>query len=139
MVVARVQIPEALSGVAGAVEPDAVRVTIQAEGSQAVRSLPLTPAGYLLASLPPGRYRLVSWEARMARTSRFGTLEIPFEVPLPGKLYYIGTLSLVGQTSERYRLQVDDGFDEAMRYLVTEQPQLSGTYERRLLTIPGGR
>ena len=136
IVVARVQIPEAVSGVAGAAEPDAVRVTIQTEGSQTVRTTPLTPTGYLLASLPPGRYRLVSWEARVARASRFGALEIPFEVPLPEKFYYLGALFLVGQTTERYRLQVDDRFDEAMRYLVVEQPQLAGGYERRLLVIP---
>ena len=139
IVLARVQIPEALSGVTGAVGPDAVRVTIQTEGTQTVRPTPLTSAGYLLASLPPGRYRLVSWESRVARTSRFGPLEVPFEVPLPERFYYLGALTLLGQTTERYRLQVDDRLDEAMRYLVAEQPQLAATYERRLLTLPAGR
>jgi hypothetical protein len=133
---ARVHIPEAISGVSGPAGPDAVRVTIQAEGSQSVRPMPLTPAGYLLASLPPGRYRLVSWESRVARVSRFGPLEVPFEIPLPGKFYYLGALTLVGQTTERYRLQVDERFEEAMRYLLSEQPQLSAPYERRLLALP---
>ncbi len=136
IILARVQIPSAISGVSGAVEPDAVRVTIQAEGSQAVRPTPLTPAGYLLASLPPGRYRLASWESRVARVSRFGPLDVPLEVPLPDKFYYLGTLVLVGQTTERYVLVVGDHLDEAMRYLTAEQPQLAGPYERRLLAIP---
>jgi hypothetical protein len=136
IILARIQIPPAISGVSGAVEPDAVRVTIQAEGSQAVRPTPLTSAGYLLASLPPGRYRLASWESRVARVSRFGPLEVLFEVPLPDTFYYLGTLVLVGQTTERYVLVVGDHLDEAMRYLTAEQPQLAGPYERRLLTLP---
>jgi len=136
IILARVQIPEALSGVAGPVERDAVRVTIQAEGRQDVRPTPLSPAGYLLASLPPGRYRLTGWESRAGRATRFGPLDVPFEVPLPDRSYYLGTLSLLPQTTERYRLQVDDQFGEAMRYLAAEQPRLSGAYERRLLTAP---
>lgn len=136
IILARVQIPPAISGVSGAVEPDAVRLTIQTEGSQAVRPTPLTPAGYLLASLPPGRYRLASWESRVARVTRFGPLDVPFEVPLPDKFYYLGTLVLVGQTTERYVLVVGDHLDEALRYLTAEQPHLAGPYERRLLTVP---
>jgi hypothetical protein len=136
IILARVQIPAAISGVSGAVPPDAVRVTIQTEGAQAVRPTPLTPAGYLLASLPPGSYRLASWESRVAQVSRFGPLDVPFEVPLPDKFYYLGTLVLVGQTTERYVLVVGDHLDEAMRYLTAEQPRLAGSYERRLLVIP---
>ena len=136
IIAARVQIPEALSGVAGPVERDAVRVTIQAEGGQSVRPTPLSPAGYLLASLPPGRYRVTGWESRAARATRFGPLDVPFEVPLPDRSYYLGTLSLLPRTTERYRLQVDDQFDEAMRYLAAEHPHLAGTYERHLLTVP---
>ena len=139
IIVARVQIPDAISGVSGAAEPDALRVTIQTEGSQTVRPTPLTPSGYLLASLPPGRYRLASWESRVARASRFGPRDVPFEVPRPDTFYYLGTLTLVGQTTERYRLQVDDRLDEALRYLTAEQAQLAGPYERRLLTLPAGR
>jgi hypothetical protein len=136
IIVARVQIPEVLSGVAGPVERDAVRVTIQAEGGQSVRPTPLSPAGYLLASLPPGRYRLTGWESRAGRATHFGPLDLPFEVPLPDRLLYLGTLSLLPQTPERYRLQVDDRFDEAMRYLAAEHPRLAGPYERRLLALP---
>ncbi len=138
VIVARVQIPEALSGVAGSVEREAVRVTIQAEGLPAVRPLLLSPTGYLLASLPPGRYRLTGWESRAGRATRFGSLDVPFEVPSPDRFYYLGTLSLLPQTTERYRLQVDDQFDEAMRYLTAEYPRLAGPYARRLLTLPGG-
>jgi hypothetical protein len=136
IIVARVQIPELFSGVAGTVERDAVRVTIQAEGGQNVRRIPLSPAGYLLASLPPGQYRLTGWESRAGRATRFGPLDVPFEVPLPDRFYYLGTLSLLPQTLERYGLQVDDEFDEAMRYLGAEHPRLGGSYERRLLTVP---
>ncbi len=136
VIVARLQIPEALSGVSGPVELEAVRVTIQTEGAQAVRPVPLSPAGYLLASLPPGRYRLAGWESRAGRATRFGPLDVPFEVPQPDRFYYLGTLSLLPQTTERYRLQVDDQFDEAMRYLTAEHPRLAGPYERRLLALP---
>ncbi len=138
IIVARVQIPDTISGVSGAAEPGAVRVIIQTEGSQTVRPAPLTPSGYLLVSLPPGRYRMASWESRVARASRFGPLDVPFEVPRPDAFYYLGTLTLVGQTTERYRLQVNDRLDEAMLYLTAEQPQLAGPYERRLLTLPAG-
>ncbi len=138
VILARLQIPEALSGVSGPVEREAVRVTIQTEGAQAVRPIPLSPAGYLLASLPPGRYRLAGWESRAGRATRFGPLDVPFEVPQPDRLYYLGTLSLLPETTERYHLQVDDQFDETMRYLAAEHPRLAGPYERRLLTPPAG-
>ena len=138
VIVARVQIPEALSGVAGPVELEAARVTIQTEGAQAVRPIPLSPAGYLLARLPPGRYRLAGWESRAGRASRFGPLDVPFDIPQPDRFIYLGTLSLLPQTTERYRLQVDDRFDEAMRYLTAEHPRLAGPYERRLLSLPAG-
>lgn len=135
--VARIVIPDAVSGVSGSPEADAVRVTIQTEGSpQTVRPTPLTPAGYLLVSLPPGRYRLVSWEARTGHGSHFGPLDVPFEIPSADRFYYLGTLSLDPQTTERYRLRVADQLDEAMRYLTANQPHLAGTFERRLLLVP---
>jgi len=138
VIAARILIPETLSGVTGPVELEATRVTIQTEGTPTVRPVPLSPDGYLLASLPPGRYRLTGWESRAGRATRFGPLDVPFEVPLPDRLYYLGTLSLVARTADRYILQVGDQFDEAMRYLVAEHPRLTGPYERHLLTIPAG-
>ncbi len=134
----RVEIPEAVSGMTGGVEPDALRVTIQTESTQMVRPTPLTPTGYLLASLPPGKYRIVSWESRASRAARFGPLDVPFEIPSPDRFYYLGTLSLDPQTTERYRLRVLDQLDEAMRYLTAEQPHLAGAFERRLPTLPTG-
>ena len=132
----RVEIPDAVSGIRGGVEPDAVRVTIQTEGAQTVRPTPLTPAGYLLISLPPGKYRIVSWESRASRAAQFGPLDVPFEIPSPDRFYYLGTLTLDAQTTERYRLRVADQLDEAMRYLIAEHPHLAGPFERRLLTLP---
>ncbi len=136
VIVARLQIPGAVSGLTGAAEADALRVTIQTEGTQVVRPTPLTPAGYLLATLPPGRYRLTAWESRAQRATHYGPLDLPFEVPQPDRLYYLGTIAFEAQTAERYRIQVGDQFDEAMRYLVADHTHLAGPFERRLLAPP---
>ena len=136
IVLLRVQIPEEISGLRGAWRQGALRLTIQTEGGQAVRPTPVTPAGYLLASLPPGRYRIPGWEAQGDRSTAFGPLDLRFEVPEPDRLYYLGTLGLEPQTTERYRPRVTDEFEAAMRYLTAEHPHLAGSYERRLLSVP---
>lgn len=133
IVLARIRIPEAVSGVSGPRERDAVRVTVQAEGLEAVRPIPLSSDGYFLTSLPPGRYRLTGWDSRAGRATQFGPLEVPFEVPSADALYYLGTLSLVPHASERYLLQVGEEFEEAMRYIRAEHPRLAGDFQRRLL------
>ena len=136
IVVARVLIPAGLSGLWGGREVDSLRLTIQTEGTQAVRPTPVTPAEYLLASLPPGRYRITGWEARAERATNFGSLDVRFDVPQTDRLYYLGTLVFDPQTTERYRLRVDDEYDAAMRYLTADHSHLTGPYERRLLTFP---
>ena len=136
VIVARVLIPPAVAELPAAPAKDAVRITIQAEGTSVVRPVPLTPAGYLLASLPPGGYRMVSWEARGDRQTAYGPLDVPFDIPAPDRLYYLGTLAFEPQTAERYRLRITDQLDEAMRYLAANHAHLVATPERRLPVVP---